>query len=84
MNKFVSGLLFFLSLATFVLGLYISIWIMLIGGIVDIVNQIKAPETNSLIIARGVANIVLFEIPIVGGIFVGLFFGRMSVYLYKK
>ena len=85
MNYFLSRLFTFVSVCVAVLGFYTGIWIMLIGGIVDIIEQIKAQETNSLIIARGVVNIIFFEIPIVIGIGLGITIGRLAVlYANKK
>lgn len=54
--KTILGLL--LILGGLAAGLYVGVWLMLIGGIVDIVNQIKAPDTNALALAIGVAKIV--------------------------
>lgn len=84
MHTLASVVFFFLSILLVCIGLYVGIWVMLIGGIVDIINQIKAPETNSVIVARSVTNIVLFEMPIVIGIGIGVFFGRASVHFYRK
>jgi hypothetical protein len=45
-------------------GIYTGVWLMLIGGIVDIIGQIKAPETNPGVLAGGIAKAVFFEVPI--------------------
>lgn len=37
--------------------LYVGIWICFIGGIVDIIEQIRAPELESLVIAIGIAKV---------------------------
>lgn len=47
-------------------GLYLGIWWAFVGGIVDIVNEVKAVETSGLAIAIGAAKIVFFEL--IGGI----------------
>lgn len=40
------------------LGLYVGIWVCLIGGIVDIIEAIKATETEAMAVAIGVVKIV--------------------------
>lgn len=39
-------------------GLYAGIWWAFIGGIVDVVTQIRAPELSALSLAVGVAKIL--------------------------
>ena len=39
------------------LGLYVGVWLCFIGGIIDIIEQIKAPEIESMVIAFGVVKI---------------------------
>jgi hypothetical protein len=48
-------LLMFAGLA---LGVYVGIWVCFVGGIVDIINQIKAPDMSASIIAWGVVKIL--------------------------
>ena len=48
-----------LVLAGIALGLYVGVYIMFIGGIVDVINQIKAPEISAMAVAWGVAKVVL-------------------------
>lgn len=38
---------------------WLGIWIMFIGGIVDIIDAIKAADTDAMTVAIGVAKIVL-------------------------
>jgi hypothetical protein len=42
-----------------VTGLYIGLWWAFIGGIVQVINAIRAPEIAPLTIALGIAKIVL-------------------------
>jgi len=39
-------------------GLYVGVYLCLVGGIVDIVEQFKAPEMEGMAIAWGVVKIV--------------------------
>lgn len=48
-----------LLLAGIALGLYVGVYLMFIGGIVDIINQIKAPEISAMAVAWGVIKIVM-------------------------
>jgi len=46
--------------AGIILGLYVSIWVCFIGGIVQVINIIKSPEAvEALAIALAIARIVL-------------------------
>lgn len=54
--KSVIGVL--LIICGIVFGLYVGIWWSFIGGIVDITNEVKAVDVNSLNVAIGVAKIV--------------------------
>ena len=47
-----------LMVAGVALGLYIGVWWAFIGGIVDVVNAVKAPEVAAFAVALGVAKIV--------------------------
>lgn len=40
------------------LGLYVGFWLMFIGGIVDVINAVKAPETEVMAVALGIAKAV--------------------------
>lgn len=55
-SKMVVGTL--LCIAGIALGLYVGLWWAFIGGIVDVVNAVKAPEIQSMAIAIGVAKVV--------------------------
>lgn len=54
-------------------GVYVGVWICFIGGIVDIVNEIKAPSVDAMNIAIGVAKIIFAQFA--GGISAMLFVG---------
>lgn len=41
-----------------VLGLYVGVWLMFIGGIVQIIDQIKAVDTSMLSVFGGVLRIM--------------------------
>lgn len=41
-----------------VLGLYVGVWVMFVGGIVDIVNAVKLPDVPAMGVAIGAAKIV--------------------------
>lgn len=47
-------------IATITLGLYVGIWLMFVGGIIQIVNAIN--QLNGLEIAIGICKIVFCEI----------------------
>ena len=48
-----------LVLGGIVLGLYVGIWVCFVGGIVDVIQQIRAEELSPIIIAWGIAKIML-------------------------
>lgn len=54
--KFVIGAL--LCLAGFALGAYVGLWVCFVGGIIDIINQVKAPEVDATVVAWGVVKII--------------------------
>jgi uncharacterized membrane protein required for colicin V production len=47
-----------LSIAGIVGGIYVGFWLFFIGGIVQIINEVKSTDTNAMIVALGVAKIV--------------------------
>lgn len=73
MNKVFGILIILAGIALIALGVYTGIVGMLIGGIVDIINQIKAPTTDALAIAVAIVKIVFCELPIVIGFWTGMF-----------
>ena len=50
-------------------GVYIGIWVMFIGGIVQVIEQIRAEDLKALSVAIGVAK-VFFATPV--GVICGL------------
>lgn len=56
MFKMISGLA--LVVGGIALGLYAGLWWAFVGGIVDIINAIKAPDLSAMAIAIGVVKIV--------------------------
>lgn len=48
-----------LILAGIVIGLWLGVWVLFIGGIIDIINQIKSPEFNGMVIAWGIVKIMI-------------------------
>ena len=50
----------FIIVLTVALGIYVGLWLMFIGGIVDIVNAIN--PLNGLQIALGICKIVFCEV----------------------
>jgi uncharacterized membrane protein len=44
-------------LASIVVGLYVGIWVCFIGGIVQVIEAMRAPELSSWTVAVGVAKI---------------------------
>ena len=59
------------------LGLYVGGWIFFVGGIVDVIAQVQAPEISAVSIAVGIAKIVfagfigsiIGTVGVLGGIF---------------
>jgi len=40
------------------LGLYVGLWVCFVGGIVDVIEQIRAEHLEALVVAWGVAKIL--------------------------
>ena len=49
-----------IAIAGIALGIYVGVWLMFIGGIVQIVNSIN--PVNGLGIALGIARIIFWEV----------------------
>ncbi len=58
MNKLMGLIVILVGVAVLLAGLYLGIWVMFIGGIVDIVNQCKSEVTDGLVIGKAIAKIV--------------------------
>jgi ABC-type microcin C transport system permease subunit YejE len=56
-----------------IVGVYIGIWECFIGGIVDVIEQLKTQNINSLSIALGIAKVTF------SGLF-GFIFGSSIIY----
>ena len=41
-----------------ILGLYVGVWVCLIGGIIQVVTVIRAPELDAVLLAYGIARIL--------------------------
>jgi len=54
-NAFGIGLFFW--------SIYLAVWVMLIGGIVDVVDGFKAAPTDSIGVATGIVKAVFFQTP---------------------
>lgn len=54
--KVIIGLL--MVVAGVVFGLWAGVWWALIGGIVDVIEQVRAPELSALAVAIGVAKVL--------------------------
>ena len=68
-------LLAMLSLAS---GVYLGVYEMFIGGIVDIIDAIKITPTDAPGIAYGIAKVIFFEIPIFIGAVTGFGFVKAA------
>ncbi len=65
-------ILFVMGLLIFGGGIYCGIVSCLIGGIIDIINQVKAPVTEAAPIAWAIVKIVFCEVPIYLGVVIGV------------
>ena len=55
MKKVVGALLVLIGI---VLGLYLGLWVLFIGGVIDLIKQIRLPEMNTGIIAWGIVKVL--------------------------
>ena len=65
-----------IGVALIAAGLYLGLYVMLIGGIIDIINQFKAPTVDAMVVAFAIAKIVLCKF--VCGLFAALGIGVMG------
>lgn len=77
MGKFLAICTIVLSFFVVVLGFYCGVCVMLVGGITDLLMQLKAPETDSGSIGFSVWRILFFEIPVLFACLIG-FVGFIS------
>ena len=54
--KMILGLV--LMVAGIALGLYAGLWWAFIGGIVDVIQEIRAPDLNAMNVAIGIAKVL--------------------------
>jgi hypothetical protein len=74
-----------IGFAVVALGVYVGIWEMLVGGIVQIIDQCKAPTTDAGTIAWAIVKIIFCKLPIIVGIFIGFaLVGVGGTALFKK
>ena len=62
-----------LGLALMVFGVWFGFWYCLVGGIVDIINQVKAEEVDSFVLGLAIVRIIFFEAPLAIGLWLGGF-----------
>lgn len=88
--KIVNWVIGCLGLAVIGYAIYLGLWVCFIGGIVDLINQIKADETSSGTVAWGILKIVCAGtitviVSLIGGIIAGFgFFGGAKEVFGKK
>ena len=73
------GVLF--VVAGIILGVYMGLWIGFIGGIVQVVEAIKAPEVESMSVALGAARV--FFSGVLGFITLAASWGIASFFIHK-
>lgn len=56
MKKMVLGTV--LCVAGGAIGLYVGVWLMFIGGIVDVVSEFRAPDLSAINVALGIAKVM--------------------------
>ena len=69
---------FLLCMAFGLFMLWLGIWVMLVGGIVNIVDGVKADPTDGWLIFKGLLTAFFFEIPAaIGGVACFMSFGLL-------
>jgi hypothetical protein len=71
MKLFLFLLLSLFAIAILVVGFYTGIWLMLIGGIVQIADAVKCNPTDAHMLAIGIVKAIFFEVPIIVGCMLG-------------
>lgn len=83
MNKILGCIITIFGISFTLFLLYIGIRVMLIGGIIDIINQVKASSTDATIVAMAIAKIIFSglvdTIGLWGGILISGFGIKISV-----
>ena len=49
---------FLMVLAGLAIGLYVGVWLCFVGGIVNVIEAIRAPELSAASVAIGIAKVV--------------------------
>ena len=70
-----------LGLAFAAAGCYVGFYLMLAGGIIDVINQIKAPEIDASIMTFGLLRALFFELPVALGIGFGMMVAGIGITL---
>lgn len=81
LTTLIGAILILVGICLIPYGIYYAIVYMLVGGIVDIINQIKAETTSAPIVAWGIAKVLLAQatavVSIWGGVIITLFGGAL-------
>ena len=56
MSKLITGIV--LMVLGAILGLYVGLWVCFIGGIVDVIDQIRAENLEAMVVAWGIAKVI--------------------------
>ncbi len=84
MKALLGLLILALAAAVFCGGVYYSVVVCLIGGIVDIINQIKSETTDAHVVAWALVKVIFCEIPFVVGMWVGIILGVFGIGLMNE
>ena len=85
MNKILGFLCAFAAIASLLGGAYVAVLWMLVGGIVDLINEVKAEQTNAYHVAFGIVKVAFCALPFYAGILLtSLFAGLASVFFKNK
>ena len=88
--KIVNWVIGCFGLAVIGYAVYLGLWVCFIGGIIDLINQIKADETSAGTVAFGVLKIIgagtiTVIVSLIGGMIAGFgFFGGAKEVFGKK
>lgn len=89
-QKIINNSIGFAGLVLIVFAVYLGLWVCFIGGIVDVINEIKAPVTTSGGVAWGIFKVVITGIVTAIGVIAGGalsafgFFGGVAEVFRKK
>ncbi len=77
MNKVLGWIL---AIGGVLIGLWIGVWVMFIGGIIEVVTALKATDINAFMLAWGIVRIMFAGFV---GWFCGIFVTGMGIALLK-